>query len=127
MTVPRFGSVPGNPEASPVIRDVERYLQYEVIGRVIGNVRTVTESGPLWESDYMVRVDATAGPVTMTLPPAISVPGQVIEVKKVDPTGNIVTLAADGTDLIDGASSYDLGTQYDSYTVLSYSDGWDIL
>ena len=68
-------------------------------------VRTVSTSGAInVTTDSCLLVDATAGPVTVTLP-AISATnvGKSYQIKKIDATTNSVTLQASGADTIDGS------------------------
>lgn len=51
----------------------------------------------------MVMVDATAGPITITLPAAVF--GTRISVKKLDASANVVTIAAAGSDTIGSAAA----------------------
>ena len=78
-------------------------------------------------SDYTLRVDATSGALTVTLPLA-PVHGQVFNTKKVDATSNAVTLSGNGKN-IDGVASWTIGRQYDNIMVQydSTSTTWSIL
>lgn len=76
------------------------------------------------ERNYVVA-DATNGAITVNLPPAADWVGLEIIVKKLDTAANNVTVSPDGTETIDGASSYDLVNQWDTVTL--YSDGTQIL
>jgi hypothetical protein len=77
--------------------------------------------------DRYIYSDATAGAVTVTLPPAIQTPaGFTIGVKKKDAGGNAVTVArpaagTGSTDTIDGAANVALAAQFNS--VLLVCDG----
>lgn len=70
-------------------------------------------------SYYTVLVDATGGPIAITLPPAVDVLKQVYIVNKIDASANAVTVTADGTENINGANTYALTTQYASVTIQS--------
>ncbi len=71
--------------------------------------------------DEVVIVDATSGAVTITLQSAATRGGNPLKVKKIDNTANAVTITRAGSDLIDGATTYVLGTQYAA--VMLHSDG----
>jgi len=76
--------------------------------------------------DYW-RVDASGGPVTMTLPALGSSLNKKKKIKKIDSSANIVTVKGNGTDSIDGvANTYELGAQGESIEVLAVSTVWDI-
>lgn len=51
-----------------------------------------------------VLVDATSGPVTITIPPLAI--GEVVTVQKIDSTNNVVTVVSSAGWLISGAASY---------------------
>jgi hypothetical protein len=72
-------------------------------------------------SDYtasdgdLVLVDASGGPVTVTLPSPSD--GQVVDVKKTDTSENPVTIATPNTETIDGQSSHSFSGDYVSRTI----------
>lgn len=86
----------------------------------------VTENSEVGEENDTVLADATDGAITLSLP-AASVQNSELCIKKIDATANTVTIAADGSDLIDGSSTLILGTQYDAVRIASDGDGWWIL
>lgn len=67
---------------------------------------------------YFVRIDATSGNVTMTLPAASTAFGNnmgiTYVVQRIDNTGNTVTVQRAGSDTINGATSFTLGTQWET-------------
>lgn len=77
--------------------------------------------------DDVVLVDATAAAVTVTLPTAASFKDISVTVKKTDASANAVTIDGNGSELIDGAATKALATQYKSYTVISDGAGWQII
>ena len=88
--------------------------------------RSVTAAFTVTLDDELVRADASAGAFAVTLPAARQAWGRVFQVKNVGASGT-VTVTAAGTDLIDGAATYPMATQYQNVTVQSYGTGWDIL
>jgi hypothetical protein len=76
-------------------------------------------------SDSYILCDATAGPFTVVLPAAsaitVGATGQTFTIKKIDATGNAVTVSRAGSDSIEGSSTITLGSQYSGVTV--FSDG----
>ena len=80
--------------------------------------------------DYSIPCDATSAAFTVTLPQANGCPGRIYIIKKIDSSGNAVTLDGSGTEPIDGALTYDLGTQW-KYVIVqstgSASTGWYII
>lgn len=86
---------------------------------------TVTAAYTVPAGVGLVRVDATSGGVTVTLPPAANWPGREIYIKKIDASGNAATLARAGSDTIDGSTSAATTTQYAVIGVKSVGTGWD--
>lgn len=76
------------------------------------------------ELETFINMNATGGVVTATLPPAAAVPGQVIVVKKIDGSANVVTVAAQAGEAIDGVSSKNVTSQYAVIRVWSDGATW---
>lgn len=74
----------------------------------------------------VVKADDTGGAITITLPPAANNEDRHLHVKKVGNTAS-VTIDADGSETIDGATTLILTTQYESAHL--YCDGaeWLVL
>jgi hypothetical protein len=85
--------------------------------------RQVSSTATLALSDYAVVADAASAAFTITLPAVSSTAGacngMVLFIKKVDSSTNSVTIAASGTDTIEGNSSIVLKKQYDSLQLVS--------
>lgn len=80
----------------------------------------------------LILVDATAGAGDVQLPSAAGNEGKTYTVKKTDAGINAVTVLPDGTELIDGAANFALAAQYDSVTLVAFTDaagvsGWAVL
>ena len=78
-------------------------------------------------SESVILVDATAGNLTVSLPPAASVPNRVYCVKKIDGEVGTVTVDADASETIDGATTKVLSAQYAAVTIVSDGTAWHIL
>lgn len=65
-------------------------------------------------------VDATAGAVTITIPPAATNSGKVIGVAKSDSSANAVTISGQ----VNGAATTDLTAQYTSLLLVSNGTEW---
>lgn len=76
--------------------------------------------------DTLVLVDSTSGSVTLTLPPAATVPGFRLQVKKTV-AANTVTLDAHSTETIDGATTLAWTTQWQSYTIVAANGAWYVV
>lgn len=100
------------------------------------NVASKTADFTVWTDDatgspkHVYLCDATSGAITVTLPAvadADPTAGRVVTVKKTDASGNAVTLDADGSETIDGATTKALSSQYDSVTIVSDGTSWHII
>lgn len=73
-----------------------------------------------------VLVTTSGGNVTLTLPPAATVPGFRVDVKKMT-AANTLTVAAAGSETIDDAATSAWTTQYQSNRMLSTGTEWVII
>ena len=100
--------------AAPLTQIIDGFL----FGLPDGDVITASYEVPRGVS--FVPVDATSGAVTITLPDPGEARGRKITVKKIDGSGNAVTVTTkSGTDTIDGATSSALSSQYDFINIQS--------
>lgn len=94
-------------------------------------VTTVSSSGQTTLthlSNSGQNISAASGAVTLILPVASSSPRKIFFIKKTDSSGNVVTVTRGGSDLIDGATTYALSTQYNWLMVESdATSNWEIL
>ena len=88
---------------------------------------TVTKTGTytIATSDHTVFADATSAAFTLTLPAAAA--GLRFEIVKIDSGANIVTIDGNGSETINGATTYALNLQYDSITIVSNGSNWFIV
>lgn len=95
------------------------------LGSAPGNVQTVASSPyAVQAADSTILVNAVSGTIVVQLPPATNAQDRIWVVKKIDASGNTVDLTPDGSDTIDGASTYSLVTQYDVVHVVSNGTAW---
>ncbi len=84
-------------------------------------------------NDHTIRVDASGGSRTITLPTAAAAynstvgAGMVLIIKKTDSSGNSVIIDGDGSETIDGATTVTITTQYQSYKIQSNGTSWDVI
>jgi hypothetical protein len=80
------------------------------------------------DGDRIVLVDddTAGGAVTVTLPPAATNARRELAVKKLGTTGT-VTIAANGTELIDGDSTLVIVFQYDAPQLYCDGAGWWVI
>lgn len=76
---------------------------------------------------YMVNVNASSGAVTITLPTAVNIAGQVFVVRKSDSSSNAVIIDGNGSETINGNATVSLTVQYTSYMIMSDGAGWMII
>ncbi len=81
-------------------------------GALTLKTRTITATGSPASSDYLILCDATSGAITLNLPAAASSIGRVLVIKKIDASGNTVTIDGNGAETIDGAATKVLSAQY---------------
>jgi hypothetical protein len=83
--------------------------------------QTVTSNTALTSNDRVIFVDASSGPLTITLPDVASVgSGVIYYIKKIDTTANEVTVSAP-TNTIDGISTKTLETPFQDLEIISSS------
>lgn len=76
--------------------------------------RTIVMDSVGTVADWWILADATNAPIIFTLPPS-SVGLRAIGVKKIDGSGNTVTVVPSGQNTIDGGASQVIGAQYGAY------------
>jgi hypothetical protein len=69
------------------------------------NVVAKTNSYTVTANDFLIRCDTTAVGFTVTLQPAASSPGQILNIKKVSGDSNALTIEANGIETIDGVNA----------------------
>lgn len=77
-------------------------------------------------ADYTITVNASAGPVTITLP-NVSNYGKIFNIKKMDASTNAVIIDGYGAETIDGALTQQIIVQYQSLTLQSTGTEWVII
>jgi hypothetical protein len=89
-------------------------------------VKTVTTTYTAETTDHTILGDATAATFTISLPKAPPCKGDILILKKIDASGNAVTIDGNGS-TIETSSSIDLTARWDSRTVQSDGVNWVIL
>lgn len=90
-------------------------------------IRTTTSTGAILNSDSTVLADASLTPISLTLPTAVGVAGRVYTIKKIDNSGNALSVITTSGQTIDGAASLTVTSQWVSVTVQSDGSNWLIL
>lgn len=75
-------------------------------------------------TDFTILGDATSAAFSVTLPTAASSSGKLYNIKKIDSGGNAVTIQANGAELIDGANTKVISTQWVNVRIQSNGTSW---
>lgn len=94
-----------------------------IAGQLTIGTRSVTSDTTYADGEMMIAADASGGNITLTLPQLVE--GRMLIAKKMDSSGNSVTLS--GTANIDGAASKSTTTQYASFTLVGGVTEWMII
>ncbi len=103
------------------------WIQVQNVSGGSQTVSTKSTSYTAASTDGCLLCDASLGGFTITLPTAVGSSGKVFNVKKIDSSANVVTIAAATGQTIDGQSTRAIASPYDSYTVLSDGSNWWIV
>ena len=96
-------------------------------GATRGAYRSVTTSGNVVSGDYLIIADATAGAITLSLPPAALVPGRIYAFKRINSGANAVIVDGYAAETIDGNLTHTLTPQWNGVTIMSDGTAWFIL
>jgi hypothetical protein len=97
-------------------------------GSFATNIVTRTAGATVAATDYSTVCNNTTGAVTMTLPTAAGIAGRIYILKKISAAGNNMTVAGyNGTETIDGATTYTITNQYSYLMIQSDGTSWYIL
>lgn len=109
-----------------IVRESSPTITTALLSGVRMSARTITASTTILSTDSVVLVNATSGAVVVTLPPAATVAGQVLQIKRTDASANAVTVT-DPTSSIDGAASVSVPIQYTALTLASNGSAYFVL
>lgn len=91
-------------------------------------IASQTATYAILASDEFIPVSASGGAFTVTLPTAVGATGKVYTIKRTDQTlANLVTIATTSSQTIDGVTTTNLATQYESVEIVSDGSNWHIL
>lgn len=94
-----------------------------IVVLTIGNPVVSTVADVAATYGQVILADATGGPITVTLPAPAAGTHETNFVKKIDASGNAVTVVS-ASGLIDGAASQTLTTQYNSFQYATNGTNW---
>ena len=110
------GNVKANIFKGTLIGDLQGFQTSIVTSK---SVHYVVGSG-----DEILLGNASAGIQVFTLPTATTIKGRRYTFKKVDSSGNAVTIDANGSETIDGALTYNLNAQWSYVEIVSDGNNW---
>lgn len=93
--------------------------------KVISNTVETIDADTTLETQDVLLADGSSNTVTLTLP-SPEFEGQSYTIEAINVT-NAVDVDTEGSETIDGASSYTFTTQYDSITVVSDGDNYFVV
>lgn len=99
----------------------------EVAGSFATPVTDKTAAYTATINDYTLTTDATTAAFTITLPTAVGITGRIYTIKKIDASANAVTVDGNGSQTIDGATTYSLSAQWKYVTIQSDGTNWIII
>ncbi len=99
----------------------------DIVGSVAARVLLYNSNSLLDDTVLTALGDASGGAITISLPPAGSAVGRIYSIKKYDAGINVVTVMADGIELIDASNTYLLPLQYDHVMIQSDGTQWWII
>lgn len=126
VQIPQFGTQPSvmfNTDRAMVRTDGSHSL----FGGIGLPIKRVVATTVMQATDFCLMVDAALAPVTIYLPAAITCAGRLYTIKKIDSTVNAVTIDANGSELIDGATTNVLAAQWNGRLLQSDGTAWYIL
>ncbi len=77
-------------------------------------------------ADEVINCHASGGAFSVTLPAAAHIGGKTYTITKIDSSGNAVTVDANASETINGATTKVLAAQYDTVTIISNGTAWYI-
>ena len=104
---------------------IEREINRAVDGYLFP-VMSVTTTYTMNLNDALILCDATGGAFTVTLKPAAECTQKLVVIKKIDNTAT-VTVDGDGSETIDGATTYSLSSQYQAVRLMSDGTKWHVV
>lgn len=97
-------------------------FSYANVPTSLETIRTITSSGSIVPGDGTVLVNASSGDVVITMYTAVGYSMNQVSIKRIDNSGNSVTVIF--TDLCDGRAYQSLDNQYQTITMKSDGVTW---
>ena len=109
------------------LRTASPVATLDVNGSLAFGLVTITNADSPYtvlSTDYTIICDCTDGAITVNLPAVASNLGRVLNIKKIDATGNAVTADGNGSETIDDALTAVISGRYDNLSPQAASAGW---
>jgi hypothetical protein len=91
-------------------------------------IATKTANYTLADGDDLILMDCTSGNLTVTLHAVATAKQKPYYIKKIDSTGNSMTIDGNASETIDGAATKSTTVQYKSFTIVPNNAGeWSIV
>ncbi|MDZ4843936.1 MAG: hypothetical protein SH857_00150, partial [Chitinophagales bacterium] len=118
-----------NVQSSDLDTNLTLIGQTFINGAIACKIKSVTSFDDPYTAgeEVVIVVDATLGAMQVRLPAAATVPNRTYIIKKIDASGNAVTINPDGVETIDGVLTPTLITQYNFIRVISTGTTWYII
>jgi len=94
---------------------------------ILRRVTEITDDTTLTDAYDFIKCDASNGAFTVILPSAVSYPGLVLDIKKIDDTRKEITVDAEDDETIDDGLTAVLTVKDESITIESDGDEWLII
>lgn len=96
-------------------------------GSYIGGYTSKTANYTATTDDYFLAGDASGGSFTFTLPAASGNTGLQFFFKKIDTSGNTITIDGNASETIDGATTRVINTQYETVGIICNGSNWYVI
>lgn len=100
---------------------------FEVAGPLATAIAACNADHSVNATDSVLLCDSTSQAIALTLPTAVGISGRQYTFKRVNSGANSVTIATTASEVIDGASTLVLSTQYDRVTIVSDGANWWVI
>lgn len=120
-TIIDFPSSGENPNWAPAVIQFAEAVSNAFESTLV--INTVSSNYVATANDDIIRVDATSGPISITLPTPNLVTGKIYYIQKIDSSGNAVTVVA----TINGQSNFVINNQYELISVYSDGTAYDLI
>jgi len=91
------------------------------------NIRTEISNYTATLIDHVIICDTTTASFIVTLPAASTATKTIYHIKKIDSTGNTVTIDGNSSETIDGATTKVINIQYDNVMLICDGSNWHII